>query len=95
MLNRQSFPYQNFALRKFSVGLHIYQLNSVCHVMSQHGILKYFRPILDKKDPPEDKELPDPLSKVTTGSSSIASCSAEVTKVLKQAKRSVTKNHYV
>ena len=61
--------------------------------MSEHGILKYFCPILDKKDPPEDKELPDPLSKVIP-SSSIASCSAEVTKVLKQAKRSVTKNHY-
>ena len=92
MLNHQSFPYQNFALRKFSV-LHIYKLNSICQVMSEHGIVKYFHPILDKKDPPEDKELPDPLSKVTT-SSSIASCSAKVTKVLKQAKLSVTKNHY-
>ena len=62
----------------------------VCHVMSEHGILMYFSPILDKKDPPEEKALPDPLSnlKITT-SSSIASCSAEVTKVLKQAKRSV------
>ena len=51
--------------------------------MLGHGILKYFRPILDKKDPPEDKELPDPsgpLSKVIP-SSSIASCNAEVTKV--------------
>ena len=64
--------------------------------MSGDGILKYFRPILDKKDPPEDKELPDPsgpLSKVIP-SSSIASCNAKVTKVLKQAKRSVTKNYY-
>ena len=63
--------------------------------MSGHGILKYFRPI--KKDPPEDKELPNPsgpLSKVIP-SSSIASCNAEVTKVLKQAKRSVTKNCYM
>ena len=63
--------------------------------MSGHGILKYFRPI--KKDPPEDKKLPDPsgpLSKVIP-SSSIASCNAEVTKVLKQAKRSVTKNCYM
>ena len=60
--------------------------------MSEHGILKYFCPILDKKDPPKDKEFPDPLSKVTP-LSSIASCSAEVTKVLKQAKQSVTKNH--
>ena len=25
--------------------------------MSGHGILKYFHPILDKKDPPEGKEL--------------------------------------
>ena len=66
--------------------------------MSERRILKYFPPILDKKDPPEDKELPDLLSKVLakgTPSSSIASCSAEVTKVLKQAKRSVTKNHYM
>ena len=55
----------------------------------------YFHPILDKKDPPEDKELPDPsgpLSKVIP-SSSIARCNAEVTKVLKQVKRSVTKHH--
>ena len=61
--------------------------------MSEHGILKYVCPILDKKDPPEDKELPDPLSKVTP-SSSIASYSTEVTKVLKQVKRPVTKNHH-
>ena len=62
--------------------------------MSEHGISKYFCPILqlDKKDPPKDEELPNPLSKVTP-LSSIASCSAEVTKVLKQAKWSVTKNH--
>ena len=56
--------------------------------MSGYGILKYFHPILDKKDPPEGKELPNPsglLSKVIT-LSSIASCNAEVTKVLKQAK---------
>ena len=35
--------------------------------MLEHGILKYFCPILDKKDPPIDKELPNPsgpLSKV-------------------------------
>ena len=25
--------------------------------MSGHGILKYFHPILDNKDPPEDMEL--------------------------------------
>ena len=53
--------------------------------MLGHGILKYFCPILDKKNPPEDKELPDPLSKVIQ-LLSIASCNAEVTKVLKQAK---------
>ena len=65
--------------------------------MSGHGILKYFHPILDKKDSPKDKELPDPsgpLSKVMP-LSSIACCNAKVTKVLKQAKRSVTKNHYM
>ena len=65
--------------------------------MSEHGILKYFCPILDKKDTPEDKELPNPsgpLSKVIL-SSSIASCNVKVTKVLKQAKWSVTKNRYM
>ena len=52
-------------------------------------------PLVDK-NPPEDKELPDPsglLSKVIP-SSSIASCNAEVTKVMKQAKRPVTKSGY-
>ena len=66
-----------------------------CHIMSGHGILKYFHPI--KKDSPEeDKELPNPsrpLSKIIP-SSSIASCNAEVTKVLKQAKWSVSKSGY-
>ena len=65
--------------------------------MSGHGILKYF-PFLDKKDPSEDKELPDPSgpSLMVIPSLSIASCNAEVTKVLKQAeaKQSVTKNLY-
>jgi len=65
--------------------------------MSGHGILKYFRPVVNKKDPPEDKKLPDPsgpLSKVIP-SSSIASCNAEVAKVLKQAKpASVAKKCY-
>ena len=54
--------------------------------MAGQGILKYFSL---KKDHSEDKKLPDPsgpLSKVIP-SSSIASCNAEVTKVLKlQAK---------
>ena len=42
-------------------------------------------PILDNEDPPEDNELPDPsrpLSKVIP-LSSINSCNAEVSKVLK------------
>ena len=50
--------------------------------MLEHGILKYFLPILDKKDPPEDKELPNssrPLSKVIPP---------------EQAKWSFTKNGY-
>ena len=33
------------------------ELVRVCYVMSGHEILKYFCPILDKKDPPEDKQL--------------------------------------
>ena len=65
--------------------------------MSGHGILKYLHPILDKKDSPENMELPDPsgpLSKVIP-SSSIACCNAKVTKRLIQAKRSVAKNRYM
>ena len=73
--------------------------------MSGHGILKYFCPITHKmyapedKDPPEGKELPNLsgpcLSKVIpSSSSSIASCNADVTRVLKQAKHSFTKNCY-
>ena len=58
----------------------------------------YFRPTLDKKNPPaEDKELPDPsvlLSKVIP-LSLIASFNIKVPKVLKQAKWSVTKNNYM
>ena len=27
--------------------------------MSGHGIMKYFRPITHKKDPPEDKDPPE------------------------------------
>ena len=56
----------------------------------------YFCPILDMKDPPKDKELPDPsepLLKVIP-SSSIVNCNTEVTKVLKQAKQSATNNCY-
>ena len=58
-----------------------------------------------KKDAPEDKDLPKGkklpnlsglcLSKVIPlSSSSIASCNADVTSVLKQAKHSFTKNCY-
>ena len=70
--------------------------------MSGHRILMYFGPITGKKHTPEDKdphegkELPNPsgpLSKVIP-SSSIGSCNAEVTKVLKQAKRFVIKKCY-
>ena len=104
MLNRQNFSYQNFALRNFRYCIFYgYNLLTwVCHVMSGHGILKYFC-LLDKKDPPEDKdpldnkELPDPsgsLSKVIPLSST-TSCNAEVTKVLKEAKQSVTKGCYM
>ena len=65
--------------------------------MSEHQILKYFCPILDKKNPPEDKKLPDPsglLLKVIP-SLLIASCNAKLFKVLKQVKWSVTKNCYI
>ena len=65
--------------------------------MSGHGILKYFCYIFNKKDPPpEDKELPGPsgpLLKVLP-SLSIASCNAEVIKIMKQAKQFVTKSRY-
>ena len=51
-----------------------------------------------KNDPPEDKELRDPsgpLSKVIP-SSSIARCNAEVSKVMKEVKRSaVTRSSYM
>ena len=43
-------------------------LTQVYHIMLGQEILKYFYPILDKNNPPEDKELPNPsgsLSKVT------------------------------
>ena len=62
--------------------------------MSEHGILKYFYPILDKKDPPEDKGYIIHLGNYRP-LLSIASCNAEVTKVLKQAKWYVTKNRYL
>ena len=51
--------------------------------MSGLLILKYFRPILDKKDPPEDKELAilnpsGPLSNLTLLPTSVV---AKVTKI--------------
>ena len=62
MLNRQSFPYQNFALRNSRYGI-FYGYNlltawfvRICHVIWGHGMLKYFRPITHKKDAPEDKD---------------------------------------
>ena len=71
--------------------------------MSGRGILKYFRLITHKmyapedKDPPQGKELPNLfgsyISKVIPSSLwSISSCNTDVTMVLKQAKRSFTKN---
>ena len=61
MLNRQSFPYQNFALRKsqYCIFYGYNLLTWVCRVMSGHGMLKYFHPITYKKDDPEDKDLPE------------------------------------
>ena len=54
-----------------------------------------FDPILDKNDPPEDKKLPNPSGQLSKAMLSlpIASCNTAVTKVLKQTKRSVIKNH--
>ena len=69
MLNSQSFPYQTFELRKSRYGI-FYGYNlltcRICHDMSEHGTLKYFRPITHKKDAPEDlSNLSGPyLSKV-------------------------------
>ena len=40
--------------------------------MSEHGIMKYFRPILDKKDPPEDKELVSPSYPIHLGRYQVA-----------------------
>ena len=97
-LNIKIFPTKILHLENFRYYI-LYGYNllitRVCHVMLGHGILKYFCPFLCKKTPPEDKKLPDPpgpLSKVIP--SSIASCNTEVTRVLKQAKWSVTKNFY-
>ena len=106
MLNHQSFSYQNFALSKsqYCIFYGYNLLTWVCHVMSGHGMLKYFRPITHKKDAPEDKDPPEGkelsnlswpyLSKVIPPSSSLSIASylynADITRVLKQAKRSFT-----
>ena len=50
MLNSQNFPYQNFALKNFTV---IIFCQGFSHYIGT-VILKYFR---HKKDPPESKEL--------------------------------------
>ena len=103
MLNCQRILHlENLSIAYFTVI--IYQLGFVriCHVMSGHGIMKYFRPITHKKDAPEDKDPPEGkglsnqywpyLSKVIPPSSSLATCimPADITRVLKQAKRSFT-----
>ena len=67
MLNRQSFPYQSFALRKsqYCIFYGYNLLTWICQVMSGHGMLKYFRPITHKKDAPEDKDPPEDLSNLS------------------------------
>ena len=65
ILKCQSFPYQNFALKKFDiVAISLYNLSTgIYRVMSGRGILQSF----GLEDPPENKELPHPsgpLSKV-------------------------------
>ena len=63
MLNRQNFPYQNFVLKIFSIAYFTvisYKLEFsgfLLLCMSELVILKYFHPISDKKNPPEDREL--------------------------------------
>ena len=111
MLHRQTFFYQNFALRKFRYRI-FYSYNLLTWVCQ--GLLRYVETwnlevllsIIRKKDAPEDKDLPEGkelpnlfgsyLSKVIPLSSwSIASCNADVTTVLKQAKHPFTKNCYM
>ena len=65
MVNRQNFPTKILHLENFGIALLIFTNLSRLglsrrDVMSEHGILKYFHPILDKKDPPEGKELVSP-----------------------------------
>ena len=65
MLNRQSFFYQNFALRKsrYCIFYGYNLLTWVCQDLScyvrTYGILKYLRLITHKEDAPEDKDPPE------------------------------------
>ena len=111
MLNRQSFPYQNFALRKsqYCIFYGYNLLTWVCQDLSCYvgtwNVEVYFRPITHKKDAPEDKDPPEGkelsnlswpcLSKVISHRHRyqlLASYlyNADITRVLKQAKRSFT-----
>ena len=60
ILNRQNFPYQNFALKIFVYTIYNYfeiRLWSLSHYVGAWNFEALFHPILDKKVPPEDKEL--------------------------------------
>ena len=65
MLNRKSFPYQNFALRKsqYCIFYGYNLLTWVCQDLSCYvgtwNVEVYFRPITHKKDAPEDKDPPE------------------------------------
>ena len=90
----------------YSFNLLTWVCQDLSHCVETWNLKVYFCSITHKKgapedkDPPEGKELPNQsvpyVSKVIPPSSSwsIASCSADVTRVLKQAKRSFTKNCY-
>ena len=62
-LNHQNFPtkilhLEYFGIAYFTVIIYELQFVRACHVMSGHGILKYFRPIAHKMYAPEDKDPP-------------------------------------
>ena len=110
MLNRQSFPYQSFALRKsqYCIFYDYNLLTWVCQDMSCYVGTWSVEVLLSnyshKKDAPEDKDPPEGkelsnlswpyLLKVIPPSSSLSIASylynADITRVLKQAKRSFT-----
>ena len=110
MLNRQNFPYQNFALRKsqYCIFYGYNLLTWVCHDLSCYVgtwnaevllSITHKKDVPEDKDPPEGKELsnlswPTYLSKVIPPLSSLSIASylynADITRVLKQAKRSFT-----